>query len=72
MRNYITFTDHDDAASALAIGGKFFINIAYAIVYLYTTEIFPTGNRNIALGTSSMSARIGSTVAPYINDLLVS
>lgn len=60
----------DQAVTALAITGKFFINIAYAIVYLYTTEIFPTSNRNVALGTSSMSARIGATGAPFIVDLL--
>ncbi|GAB6030974.1 hypothetical protein CHUAL_007797 [Chamberlinius hualienensis] len=62
--------DNQAAVTSLAISGKFFINIAYAIMYLYATEIFPTGNRNVALGTSSMCARVGSTIAPYIVQLM--
>ncbi|GAB6030972.1 hypothetical protein CHUAL_007795 [Chamberlinius hualienensis] len=62
--------DNQAAVTGLAISGKFFINIAYAILYLYATEIFPTGNRNVALGTSSMCADIGSTSAPFLVQLM--
>ncbi|GAB6030976.1 hypothetical protein CHUAL_007799 [Chamberlinius hualienensis] len=62
--------DNISILTGLAITGKFFINITYAIVYLYATEIFPTRNRNVALGTCSMWARVGAAIAPYIVDLL--
>ena len=52
--------------------GKFLISQTFAIAYLYTAELFPTNVRNVAVGTASTFARIGSMSAPYIVDLLVS
>ena len=52
--------------------GKFLISMTFAIAYLYTAELFPTKVRNVAVGTASTFARIGSMSAPYIVDLLVS
>ncbi|KAK3733475.1 hypothetical protein QZH41_007063 [Actinostola sp. cb2023] len=46
--------------------GKFFITIAFDVVYLYSSELFPTTVRNTAMGTSSAAARIGSAASPYI------
>ncbi|CAH0586905.1 unnamed protein product [Chrysodeixis includens] len=40
--------------------------IVFVVVYLYCTELFPTVVRNAAVGFSSMSARIGSMVAPFV------
>lgn len=51
--------------------GKFLISMTFAIAYLYTAELFPTKVRNVAVGTASTFARIGSMSAPYIVDLLV-
>ena len=51
--------------------GKFLISMTFAIAYLYTAELFPTIVRNVAVGTASTFARIGSMSAPYIVDLLV-
>ena len=52
--------------------GKFLISQTFAIAYLYTAELFPTNVGNVAVGTASTFARIGSMSAPYIVDLLVS
>lgn len=57
---------------ALATVGKFFNSSAFAVAYIYSAELVPTGVRNIAVGTSSMCARIGSALAPFVVDLLVS
>merc|ERR1719348_1315443 len=46
--------------------GKFAITGSFAMVYLYAVEIFPTVVRNVGIGSSSMCARVGSIVAPYI------
>lgn len=56
----------------LALIGKLVIGAAYALVYLYATEVFPTLLRTYGLGTSSMVGRVGSVTAPFIVDLVVS
>lgn len=43
--------------------------IVFVVVYLYCTELFPTVVRNAAIGVSSMSARVGSMVAPFVISL---
>ncbi|XP_048771116.2 organic cation transporter protein-like [Ostrea edulis] len=55
----------------LAMFGKFGITASYAIIYLMAAEVFPTVVRNIGMGVSSMSARIGGMLAPQILDLQV-
>lgn len=52
--------------------GKFFTTAVFQLQYLYTGELMPTKVRNIAVGSSSMMARIGCIITPYIITLLVS
>ncbi|XP_076024724.1 organic cation/carnitine transporter 2-like [Genypterus blacodes] len=52
-------------AIALEMMGKFALTIAYAIVYAYTVELYPTVLRNTALGVCSMVGRLGAITAPY-------
>ncbi|XP_037868070.1 organic cation transporter protein [Bombyx mori] len=42
---------------------------AFATVYMFTTELFPTVARNMAMGASSTVSRIGSMLAPFIAGL---
>jgi MFS family permease len=39
---------------------------AFGAVYLYTSELYPTTLRTVGVGVSSMSARLGAIVSPYI------
>ncbi|KAL0880251.1 hypothetical protein ABMA27_002708 [Loxostege sticticalis] len=43
--------------------------IVLVVVFLYCSELFPTVVRNAALGISSMMARLGSMVAPFMLEL---
>ncbi|XP_046374256.2 organic cation transporter protein-like [Haliotis rufescens] len=54
---------------ALSMIGKFGASGSFAIVYVYTAELFPTMVRNSGVGVSSFCARIGGMASPYIADL---
>jgi hypothetical protein len=43
--------------------GKFCASASYAIIYLYSSELFPTSVRNSGMGTCSMMARVGAIVS---------
>ena len=47
--------------------GKLSITASYGVIYIFSTEIFPTPIRNVAIGAASMSARIGGILCPYLN-----
>ncbi|XP_066986634.1 organic cation transporter protein-like [Macrobrachium rosenbergii] len=53
-----------------SLTGKMAINMAFGIVYVYSAELFPTRYRTLAVGQSSMMARVGSIASPYVNDIL--
>ena len=52
--------------------GKMAISATFNLGYLYTSELFPTPVRNMAVGSSSMMARISGLVAPFMGKPLVS
>ncbi len=39
---------------------------SYAIIYLYTVELFPTPVRSATLGVASMLSRIGAILSPFV------
>jgi hypothetical protein len=63
------FSAPDWPKATLAALGIFGMSVAFPTAYLYTAELFPTVVRNVGLGSSSMCARFGSMVAPYVTSL---
>ncbi|XP_074468403.1 solute carrier family 22 member 6-B [Sebastes fasciatus] len=61
--------DHPSVLTGLAMVGKFGITASFAVIYVYTAEIFPTVVRQTGIGVSGMFARIGGVLAPIINML---
>ena len=50
--------------------GKFCISASFAIIYVFSAELFPTVVRNVGVGSGSFWARVGGVVAPYIGELV--
>jgi len=54
----------------LACFGIVGMSVSFTTVYLFSGELFPTVVRNIGVGTSSMCARLGSILAPFVVSLV--
>ena len=54
----------------LSLVGKFGASAGFAVIYVYSAELFPTVMRNSGIGFCSLMARIGGILAPYIGDLV--
>ncbi|KAK7108509.1 organic cation transporter protein-like isoform X2 [Littorina saxatilis] len=55
--------------SLLSTMGRFFVSIAFAVIYLYGTELFPTMIRTSTMGVGITFARVGNIVSPYLADV---
>ncbi|XP_078267187.1 organic cation/carnitine transporter 2-like [Rhinoraja longicauda] len=53
-------------STVLVLIGKLGNTCAYTMVYVYTSELYPTPMRNTGVGVSSVASRIGSIISPYI------
>ncbi|CAF0795542.1 unnamed protein product [Brachionus calyciflorus] len=53
----------------MAMIGKFCVSASYAILRLYSNEVFPTSIRTSCIGICSMFSRIGVILAPFIIQL---
>ncbi|XP_046326574.2 organic cation transporter protein-like [Haliotis rufescens] len=51
-----------------AMIGKLGAAAGFAIIYVFSSELFPTAIRHSATGASSSCARVGGMIAPYIVD----
>ncbi|XP_022110865.1 solute carrier family 22 member 13-like [Acanthaster planci] len=63
------FIEDAVARTVVAMVGKFCITATFDLVYLWTGELCPTPVRTVAIGLCSMTARVGSIVAPLILNL---
>ncbi|KAG0721010.1 Organic cation transporter protein [Chionoecetes opilio] len=65
---------YPDAPSGLimffSLSGKMAITAALTLIWMFTSELFPTKYRSRVTGQASVAARVGSISSPYINDIL--
>ena len=55
---------------ALVLTGKFGASAVFCLVYLITTEMFPTVIRGTIFGIANVSARIGGIITPLVDGLM--
>ncbi|XP_077990496.1 organic cation transporter protein-like isoform X2 [Glandiceps talaboti] len=58
--------ENETATAVLSMVAKFFVSGSFAVVYIFTAEMFPTCVRTAGLGITATLARIGTIIAPYI------
>ncbi|GFR86718.1 organic cation transporter protein [Elysia marginata] len=63
--------DSDDKkySVGLVMVGKFGISAAYAVIYVYCSEIFPTSVRSSSMALMYISGMIGGVVSPYVVEM---
>ncbi|XP_030828406.1 organic cation transporter protein-like [Strongylocentrotus purpuratus] len=54
------------ALTVFAMIGKFGISAAYAVLFLYTVELYPTSIRSSAMGLFSTFSRVAGIISPLI------
>ena len=56
---------------SLAVFGKLCITACFHALFVYTSEMYATPNRNTGLSVCSVFARVGGMTAPYVGELQV-
>ena len=50
----------------LAMIGRFAVSYIFSVIFIYTSEIYPTALRTISLSVCATFARVGGVIAPYL------
>jgi OCT family organic cation transporter-like MFS transporter 4/5 len=56
--------------TACAMIGKMAATAAFCTMYVYTTEVYPTVIRSLGLGATSMMARMGGVLSPFMAGMM--
>lgn len=62
--------EYPGVVMALALAGKLWNSGAFQIIYVYSSELFPTEVRLQGIGAASVSAQLASTFLPFITTIL--
>ena len=54
-----------------AVSGKLCITACFHALFIYTSEMFATPNRNTGLSVCSVFARVAGMTAPFVSELKV-
>ena len=65
-------TGHPKALLGVIFVGRIFISGAFNMIYMYTSELFPTDVRNSVVGSASSMGRISGLIAAFVGGPLVS
>ncbi len=69
--NFFLYSVPDYGKTIMSQIGKFFVTMAFAVIYVYAAELYPTVVRSTGMGMSSLMARIGAILAPAVGRELV-
>ncbi|XP_059199000.1 organic cation/carnitine transporter 2-like [Centropristis striata] len=67
----ITLHTYPTVTLILVLVGKFGLLAGAGVLYMYTSELYPTIIRNTAMSSCAMFSRMGSSVSPYLLHLAV-
>ena len=56
----------ESLATALALIGKASVVSCFCIIFIYSSEVFPTVIRTVGVGVCAFFGRVGSLLAPQI------
>ena len=64
-----SFVQDEVLRISLAVSGKLCITAVFHALFIYTSEIYATPNRNTGLSVCSVFARVAGMTAPYVGEL---
>ena len=66
----MSVSEYAISTTVFAMLGKLGISGSFAVIYVFSAELFPTVARSSGVGAGSMSARTGGLLAPFLADLV--
>lgn len=70
LRIFYNLSDDNLLLILLSMMGKMFVFASFNTIYIHASEIFPTKFRQSGVSSCSIIARVGSTMAPFVKDLV--